>query len=258
MVKFCAYDLEIASEIPDGTDDWSTLRPLGISCAAAYKVADLDDSRYEHTHVWHPPMVNGRYAPRMTSAQCREMAHKLMTLHGIGFTLVTFNGLGFDLDVLAEECDDDVTARALKILARDHIDIAFSFFAEKGFMCGLAAASAGMRLEGKAEGMSGELAPLMWREGIEEQERVLDYVAQDARATGELYEAVLKKRGLSWITKKGARRTWLPSKWGRTAKGYSRLLTVAEAMALPEPDMSWAGSGWTPWKREKFTAWLED
>lgn len=32
--RYMVFDLEIAKEIPEGTKDWSALRPLGISCAA--------------------------------------------------------------------------------------------------------------------------------------------------------------------------------------------------------------------------------
>jgi len=255
-LQYAAFDLEIATEIPEGCDDWKALRPLGISCAAVYKVADTNGERYEFTRTWRPHVGDaGRYEPRMTPAQCREMAHRLMMLHGLGFTLVTFNGLGFDLDVLAEECDDAVTTRSLRALARGHVDVAFHFFAEKGFMCGLAAACAGMGLEGKTEGMSGALAPQMWQGSVDDQERVLEYVAQDARATGELYEAVLKKKSLSWITRRGSRATWIPDAWGRTPEGAPRMLTVAEAVQIPEPDVGWMDA---PWPREKFTAWLED
>lgn len=255
-LKYAAWDLEIATPIPEGTEDWSELRPLGISCAAVSKVPGAGGEPY--TRVWHGGETpEGRYVERMSPTQCRMMAGTLMALQALGFTLVTFNGCGFDLDVLAEECDDAAVADAVRRLAREHVDIAFAFFAEKGFMCGLAKAALAMGLGGKTEGMSGALAPDMWAGTREDQELVLEYVERDAVLTGELYEAVLEEGKLRWVTSRGHIGTWRPRAMGEAENGATRLLTVQEAMQLPEPDMSWAGPDWTPWEREKFVGWLE-
>jgi hypothetical protein len=259
-VRYAAWDIEIAQEIPDGVDDWMTLRPLGISCAAIHKaILKPDDDglvvEYEAARVYHgDEQSDGRYADRMTPRQCSKVAYHLIALEALGYTVVSYNGLGFDFDVLAEECNDRDMYYGLRYLTKKHVDIAFAFFAEKGYMPSLANACKGMGIEGKAEGMSGAKAPEMWAGDIEQQQRVLEYVLQDARITGRLYETVIERQRLRWITRSGKARAWRPTHWGVTPDGSRRLATVSEALELPEPDTSWMTD---PWPRTKFSAWLE-
>ena len=65
-MDFVAFDLEIAEQIPEGTDDWLSLKP-GISCAAAYD----SDGKLE---IWHPVRAAGRYLARLSSMECWHMA----------------------------------------------------------------------------------------------------------------------------------------------------------------------------------------
>jgi hypothetical protein len=234
MAEYIAFDLEIAKELPNGADDWKAHRPLGITCAAMF---DSDGN----SQVWH-----SNYGPKMGAAEVVRMLNFLGTANK---PVVTWNGLGFDFDVLAEEAwFNDAQDRA-RTLALNHIDIAFQMFCEKGFMCGLDAAAKGMGLSGKTEGMRGDLAPAMWKQGRKERDLVLEYVAQDARTTAEVYEAVLERGTLSWVTKRGGIAHWVPT----TKDG--RLLTCTEALELELPDTSWMTD---PWPREKFTEWVHD
>ncbi len=34
MTRYMAFDLEIARPLPEGGEDWKSIRPLGITCAA--------------------------------------------------------------------------------------------------------------------------------------------------------------------------------------------------------------------------------
>jgi hypothetical protein len=154
-----------------------------------------------------------------------------------GYTILTWNGLGFDFDILAEESG---MFEECKELALRHIDMMFHFFAEKGFPLGLDAASKGMGLPGKPEGMDGAIAPRLWAEG--EYHRVLDYVSWDAKNTLALAMACDEAYCLEWTAKSGRRNTWFSEKW----------LTVKEAMSLPEPKTSWMTD---PWPRTKFYGW---
>ena len=91
-----------------------------------------------------------------------------------GYTLLTWNGAGFDFDVLAEEADAYPDCRTL---ARDHVDMMFHVLCEMGFPIAIHNAAKAMHIEGKHESMSGRLAPSLWAEG--EFQTVLDYVAKD-------------------------------------------------------------------------------
>jgi len=247
-MKYVAFDLEITREIPEGAEDWATFRPLGISCAATTE----SDGPEELYNLWHgSEQHSGMLAPQMSPALCRRLVSYFVTRQKDGYRIVTVNGLGFDFDILAEECQDDSAAETCRQLALGHTDIGFAMFCQKGFMVGLSAMAKGLGVAGKTEGMSGALAPSMWAESRESQEKVLEYVQQDVRATANIYDALLATRRMYWTTKRGARskRPWYPK-----ISGDGHIINVREALGLPEPDVSWMDK---PWSREKFCGWIK-
>lgn len=249
-MSYVAFDLEITKGIPKGEEDWKALRPLGISCAATL-ASDSDVAT-----LWcGAEQEDGRLAAQMSPEECRELARYLMMKQGMGYPIVGWNSLGFDFDVLTEECRDEVLTATLQGTALCHIDIAFQMLCEKGFMCGLDAAAKGMGLAGKTEGMHGDLAPVMWAQGRKEQDKVLEYVAQDVRTTAEVYKAILDKGHLTWITRRGTKcvNPWVPEVHKFIGGGNKRLLTVREALGLPLPDTSWMDE--PSWPRSRFYAW---
>lgn len=163
--KYLAFDIETAGEWPDGSD-WRPFRPLGISCAATLP------SDTQTPALWHGVDTEGKPADRMTQQDAARLVEHLQAMAGQGYAIVTWNGLGFDFDVLAEESGLVEPCRAL---AREHVDMMFHVFCDQGFPIGLAAAAQGMGLPGKPEGMTGLLAPAMWAKG--QRQEVLDYVA---------------------------------------------------------------------------------
>jgi len=242
-MKVAAFDLEISNELPDGGGDWQQHAPLGISCAATL---DSDGNlRLWHGGVLQVDSMRDAYPPQMSPGECRELTQFLVEMQAEGYTVVTWNGLGFDLPVLAYECGDVISHDNLRDLALAHIDVGFSMFCEKGFMVGLDTAARGMGVAGKIEGMHGDLAPVMWKQGKAAQEKVLEYVAQDVRATLGVYEAVAESGYLRWISKSGRGCMWVPAR--------KRITTVKEALAMPEPDTSWMSD---PWPRSKFSGWM--
>ena len=94
--KYAAFDLETGADIPED-DDWQDHRPLGITCAALY-APELGEPI-----TWHGTDETGEIADRMNSEELTLMVRQLEHLQQRGFTIVTWNGLGFDFDVLAEE-----------------------------------------------------------------------------------------------------------------------------------------------------------
>jgi len=239
-MKYVAFDLEISKEIREGCEDWRSLRPLGISCAATY------DSTGNLT-IWQPQKPrdsNASYASKMSEVECGELANYLYKKHELGYEVITWNGLGFDFDVLCEEVCFPTKERVIE-LALDHIDVAFAMLCAKGYMIGLNTAAQGMNLPGKTDGMSGALAPAMWQQGREAQEKVLEYVGQDAIVTANVYDAITRKQVLYWISRSGRYSYWRVRK----------VLRVNEALKTPEPDTSWMTD---PWTREKFVGWIEE
>jgi hypothetical protein len=230
--KMVSFDIEIAKDLPEDFDSFKDYRPLGISCAAAM-------THDEQTATWYGGKGGGTFADRMTTAEVVEMVDYLWDLRQRGYQIYTWNGLGFDFDILFEESGGDARC---KELAWTHVDMMFHFFCIKGFAISLDKASKGMGLSGKTEGMNGALAPKLWRDGQHEQ--VLDYVAQDARATLELAKLCEAELKVRWTSNRGFKQECpLPQGW----------LPVDQAQKLPEADTSWMA---TPWPRSKFTGWL--
>ena len=233
--KYLAFDIETAKQIPEGERDLKAYRPLGISCAATL-ASDADEPL-----LWHGLTDDGRPADQMTQQDAMNLVHYLAMMVNDGYTILTWNGLGFDFDILAEESGMGEECQRLAC-DLDHVDMMFHVFCTLGYPVALDRAAKGMGLAGKPEGMSGALAPHLWAKG--KRQEVLDYVAQDARTTLELAQICEERGRLHWITRRGSiGKMALPSGW----------ITVREALALPEPDTSWMSN---PWSRSKFTAWL--
>lgn len=229
-MEYIAFDLEIAKELPEGETDWKAHRPFGITCAAA---ASSDGNLWN----WWAHDAMGKFAPRMSKSQCYQLVEDLQWLSD-EYRVLTWNGLGFDFDVLDEESQH--RQGYCKELALKHIDMMFHFHCSKGFPLGLDAAAKGMGLPGKPVGMTGAIAPELWAKG--EYHRVLDYVSWDVKNTLAVAEAVDAAGRLDWTARSGRPNSWECPKW----------LTVKEALELPEPDTSWMID---PWPRSKFYDW---
>jgi hypothetical protein len=229
---YLAFDIEIAKAFPSGQSDWKAYRPLGITCAATF-YGEGEPRR------WHGQNSAGQIAPQMSRREAVELVEYLQSRVASGLTLLTWNGLGFDLDVLAEESGLHTSCSAP---ALDHVDMMFHIFCRLGYPLGLNKAARGMQVPGKPTGMSGALAPRYWAEG--KWALVLDYVAQDARTTLALARAVEEQGELRWTSERGVRQTIsFPEGW----------LTVRQALVLSEPDTSWMSR---PIPRSRFLQWL--
>ncbi len=223
--KYLAFDVETSKVIPENTN-WKSCRPLGIACAATY-LSDTDE-----VCLWQG-------ADRLTQPEAADLVAYLRDMVAQGYTILTWNGTGFDFDVLAEESGLLAECRELTV---SHVDMMYHILCRLGFGVSLDAAAQGMGLAGKPEGMNGAMAPVLWAEG--QRTAVLDYVAQDVRTTAALATACETKGALRWITKSGKPRTMrLPSGW----------LTMEQAEQLPQPNTSWMPE---PWVRTDFTAWM--
>ncbi len=173
----------------------------------------------------------------MAKEEAADLVHYLTAQVENGYTILTWNGLGFDFDVLAEESG---MLEQCRKLASTHVDPMFHILCKQGFGVSLDAAAKAMNLAGKT--MNGADAPILWAEG--KREVVLQYVAQDVRTTIEVATACEAYGKFRWFAKSGKLRSMaLPDGW----------LTVDEAEQLPQPYTAWMSD---PWPREKFTAWL--
>ena len=231
--RYLAFDIETAKDVPGEEFNWRAHRPLGISCAAGLR-CDV-----EEPILWHGKNEDGSPAKQMSRAEVKDLVRELAGFAAEGYTLLTWNGLGFDFDVLAEESD---CRGECKELAINHVDMMFHVFCDRGFPVGLEKAAEALGVPGKPAGMSGVLAPQLWAQGRHQE--VLDYVAQDVRIALQIGCVCDKRRRFKWITQRGKTNSIeLPQGW----------LTVSEAMRLPPPDTSWMDK---PIPRRTFTSWV--
>ena len=234
MPRFVAYDLETAKILPENCNaDLLSYRPLGIACAAAV-THDADGS-----FLWHGRDARGLPAPEVSPREAVAIVEDLERLTVRGFTIVTWNGLGFDFAVLA---DASGLADRCAALALGHIDMLFHFVCARGHFVSLQKVAEGMGLKGKTAGVTGADAPKLWAAG--QHDRVLEYCRQDSRTTLEIAEMAEEKERMSWLTRKGTREQLpLPHGW----------LTAREAQTLPLPDTSWMSE---PPSRDGFFRWF--
>jgi hypothetical protein len=227
MSKYVLFDLE--TELIDGPLDLERHVP-GITIGAT--LTDRDDLALWYERDERGQAVGGPLSQKMAQALVRHL-QDLAQDH----TIVTWNGAGFDFRVLARASGmHDVCVE----LAWRHVDMMFWLHCQRGFSVALdsAARAAGTS---KTAGISGVDAPRLWAAG--EYEQVKQYVAQDVRALGAVYEGAMRGRVLRWVNTQG-----------RISGADGQLLSVCEANRLPLPDTSWMRR--TPWPREKFVGWM--
>jgi len=277
-MKLIAFDLEIAKPMVDGVE-WSEQRPLGISCAATL----TSEGQMKHWHNGQNLTTGGNFAfgDKMNPGQVHQLVAYLQGFINRGYYVVTWNGLGFDFDVLAEECKDRTWAMQVgKMAMGAHIDPGFQMVCKRGYMIGLEKAAKGLRVEGKTKGMHGALAPLLWSgdlstaspEQLEDiagffedghnnhfagsraaQDLCLEYVGQDVQATMNVYNALLEQKEVWWVTAKGTicKKPWKPI---IKTDPFDRLLTVEEALRIDEPNTSWMSD---PRPRSAYFGWVK-
>lgn len=234
MKRYLSFDIETAKVLPAEARDILKHRPLGIACATAVAEDDTNSS-----FRWYGCDINKRPTRQMTAKETEKLVIDLMELSSKGYTLLTWGGVRFDFDVLAEESGK---VNECASLAKNHVDMLFHIFCSLGYFVSLQKAAEGMKLSGKKAGISGVLAPSMWASG--QYEEVLEYCMQDAHLTLQIAKQCEQSRQFAWITQRGAERQLaLPNGW----------LTVQQAYHLPLPDISWMPD---PILRDDVVRWL--
>jgi len=175
----------------------------------------------------------------MTTAEARELVAYLRYQVRIGYTIVTWNGIGFDFDVLAEESGMHAKCKSL---ALGHVDMMFHVLCHLGFGVSLNATARGMRLTRACEKRTGSLIPKLWADGRFGE--VFSHVGRDVRTTLALATECSERGYFRWITRWGTGRMMrLPDGW--------QIARVAQK--APEQVHS-HGEG--RWSRDRLTAWM--
>ena len=244
-MKIVAFDLEIAEEFPEsGIVDHSA---LGISCAATLKAG----TGSENVVLWYEDRAEGMHGPRMFADRCRALVASLLNYESAGYRIVTWNG-HFDFRVIAHECKSSSYYQMCQGLALRMIDPMFQFLTQEGYCIGLEKASLGMGGESKKEGIHGELAPVLWKESREAQNKVLSYVAGDVELTADLFRKIEERKELCRVTTSG----------NIACVPFPKLLDVEECLKAPQAETPWWSTNpWTvggPQDRDHIVAWAID
>jgi hypothetical protein len=102
----------------------------------------------------------------MVESEVRRLVRYLATQVQRGYTILTWNGLGFDFRILAEESG---FSRECGDLAVEHVDMMFYVLCRLGFGVGLESAAKGLGVGTKPTGVSGSLIPQLWNEDRHEE-----------------------------------------------------------------------------------------
>jgi hypothetical protein len=232
--KYLAFDLETAKVPSWCVDDWMMHRPLGISCAATHC------EQAKAPVLWYG-RKRGEKSPasKMTVLEAKALVKYLRRCVTAGYTIVTWNGIGFDFDVLAEESGMHTVCKSL---ALGHVDMMFHLLCQCGFGVSLNAAARGMRLTRKCEMRIGATMPRLWAD--RKYEEVFRHVSRDVRIILDLATTCGERGFLRWITRWGTGRMMrLPNGWQKAGDA----LTGPEPL-LPHEDRRWS--------RERLTAWM--
>ena len=190
--KYLAFDIETAKVVSFDGDDWRRYRPLGISCAATLLEGE------DMPKIWHGGASRRRPARQMKRREISELLEYLSQKTESGCTILTWNGVGFDFDLLAEESGNSKRCRQL---ANNHVDMMFHVLCRLGFGISLDSAAKGMGIEGKLHGLNGASVPVLWANG--KHEEIFQYVKQDVRTTLSLAKLSETRGRLDWLTYSG-------------------------------------------------------
>lgn len=231
--RFVAFDIETSTVVPNG-QHWRESRPLGIACIGSW--CDSEDE----TRVWTTRGVDGQPAQRMGTEDLASFVGYLCEQMESGVIPLTWNGLFFDFDILAEESG---MRDECKRLARHHVDMMFHVFCVLGYRVGLDKAARAMGLGAKLSGIDGRHVPKLWQAG--KFQAVQDYLKQDVVLTAKIAEHVDSTKNFCWFNSKGDR------KCKSIATGWK---IVDDALRIPAPDTSWMNK---PIRRSEFIAWMQ-
>lgn len=236
-MEYASFDLEIAKEIPEDTENWDDLGLLGISCAAI-AFSDQEDVKF-----W-------RARGSLSREKCQKMVRQFEEYAEQGYVFLTWNGLSFDFKILAQESGmfDECAHLALY----HHVDMMLFVTFVKGWYLGLQTALEGAGLEGKLKevilndgtllyDMEGAKAPSLWAQG--EYKAVLAYLEEDVLQPLQLIRDIEHTKSIRWISKKG----------NQQKCRVPHILKAYECFNTPHPDTSWMDD---PPTRKKFVEWI--
>jgi len=201
MNDVLAMDLEIGDQFAN-FNEWRDHRPLSITCVGlSYQMGPGVDEKSTGS-IWSDILLAGGPAAYLDEKLVSEIVQTMYAWVQNGGILATWNGLAFDLPVLADASGEHELCKEIA-LSDQHVDMMFNMFMLLGWNVGLETACIETTGEGKYSGVKGKDASKLWAAG--EHETVLKYVEQDARMTRDLFVRLASDTDptMRWRTKSG-------------------------------------------------------
>lgn len=205
----CFIDIETVNEIPD---TWNANpSALPIACIGV-KIDDKSVLIYNNTEK------NGE---AMTQNQVEHVIDKLLEYDSLNCKIVSFNGSGFDIKLLAQYTKSDKN-KYMKVrkMNLNHIDLMFLVVCNRGHPAGLSKITEAMGVGKKSLEGGGLESVKLWAAG--KYEDVYNYNIKDVELLYDLFKEVNKTKTIQFMSKAGNR-----------IKFPVEVLTVSDAYNLP-------------------------
>lgn len=194
-MSFVAFDLEL-----DGAQ---------ILCAATWRCGAEGAGK---PRLWARQDEDARYS-NMREEDVLSLLQYLQEAIDQGAVLVSWGGTSSDWKFLHEAVSCAERKRAIRKMAREHVDIPLLACASSGMMMGLAATLQGMNMGTAWRSIESSAVPAFWRSReLPLQTMVLQHVAEDAYHTGAIYMSLLSQAQfgqpvLTWVTQRNRARS---------------------------------------------------
>lgn len=205
----CFIDIETVNEIPDTWNSNPT--PLPIACIGV----KIDD---RPVLVYHNTVKDGA---AMTDEQVVHVIDKLIEYDSLNCKIVSFNGSGFDIKLLAQYVKKDKNEyMKVRKMNLNHIDLMFLVVCNRGHPVALAKITDAMGIGKKSLEGGGLESVKLWAAG--KYEDVYNYNTKDVELLYDLFREVNKTQNIQFVSKAGNR-----------IKFPVEVLTVKDAYNLP-------------------------
>jgi hypothetical protein len=189
--RYLAFDIEI-TKIVEG-QDMMAHRPLGISVACTFRERNgQEDLRT----WWGQGRPSGEPLAQMPQQQVCVLVCYLQECVRQGFTLLAWNGLHFDMNILAEESGMLPECQAL---AMGMVDPMFQVNQMLGYPVGLEGCA--MAMTGQSKSGQAVDAPMKWAAGLYDE--VMAYCEHDVQILYDVALQIEAQKRVDWFSRKG-------------------------------------------------------
>lgn len=195
--RFFGFDIETVLPIPREASDLGDPCALGIDSFGGISIVAVVTSSGDE-HVWTPEKKSKDddhfELLSMTSLQVQNSIEHMFHLFSVKHYIpVSWNGLFFDLRVLARCSESEKHAAMCRAMALGHVDLAFNMLARTGFMCSMDSAADFMLKVRKSFPSAIEALTLWSSRDSSKQREVVRYCVDDAKLVLQIFAKMVNE-----------------------------------------------------------------